>query len=176
MMEELRYSIGDSSVGLILVAESNKGLCAILLGDTSAELKMELQRRFPKAILRESIVKDLDAVLDLLKDPLISHEFTLDERGSDFQKRVWKALREIPSGTIVTYTDIAKKIGSPKAVRAVGAACGANPISIVTPCHRVIRKSGNLAGYFWGLERKKWLIAFEQAIKEKEDTFRLLKD
>lgn len=167
MLEEIRYAIGDSRVGQLLVAESNKGICAILLGDTSAELKLELQRRFPKAILKESIVKDLEAVLNLLEDPLKHHEFILDERGSDFQKRVWKALREIPSGTIVTYTDIANKIGSPKAVRAVGAACGANPISIVTPCHRVIRKSGNLAGYFWGLERKKWLIAFEQAIKVK---------
>jgi AraC family transcriptional regulator of adaptative response/methylated-DNA-[protein]-cysteine methyltransferase len=152
--EEIRFVVGKSPLGLLLVARSNQGVCAVLLGDLASELKRELQKRFPHATLTESKDMQLSKVLD--------GNHPLDERGTPFQLKVWKALREIPAGSTASYMDIAKKIGLPKAVRAVAGACAANPLAIITPCHRVIRSDGSLSGYRWGVERKKALLQQER--------------
>lgn len=166
--EEIQYICGRSSLGCVLVAESARGLCAVFLGDSAKELKKDLLERFPYAQLIEgssSVNKQLSKVITCIEDPS-SHplEIPLDERGTDFQKQVWKALRKIPFGTTATYTSIATKIGLPKAARAVALACAANPISIITPCHRVVRSDGSLSGYRWGIQRKKALLQLEGAV------------
>lgn len=161
----IRFAVGDCSLGTILVAQSGKGVCAILFGDSPEALVRELQDRFPKAELiggDRAFEKVVAKVVGFVEAPAKGLDLPLDIRGTAFQQRVWKALRSIPVGKTVTYADIAKKIGAPKAVRAVGAACGANAIGVAIPCHRVVRSDGNLAGYYWGIERKKALIERER--------------
>lgn len=161
----LHFAVGESSLGAILMAKSELGICAILLGDDPALLVQQLQDKFP---LAELIGKDAEfeqwfaLVVGLVEAPQLGLDLPLDIRGTAFQQRVWQALREIPAGDIASYADIAAKIGAPKAVRAVAGACAANMLAIAIPCHRVIRQDGALSGYRWGIDRKKRLLEKEQ--------------
>ena len=161
---EIRFAIGECSLGSILVAASERGVCAILIGDDPDALARDLQDRFPRAHL---IGGDLQfeqvvaRVVGFVEAPALGLDLPLDVRGTAFQQRVWQALREIPAGRTVSYSQIANRIGAPKAVRAVGAAVGANPLAVAIPCHRVIRNDGSLCGYRWGVERKRALIERE---------------
>ena len=161
---DILFAIGECSLGSILVAQTEKGVCSILIGDDPAKLLQELQDQFPKAKLigNESGFEDLVArVVGLVEKPGAGFDLPLDIRGTAFQQRVWKALRQIPLGSTATYTDIARQIGMPKAVRAVAQACGANSLAVAIPCHRVIRNDGSLSGYRWGVERKRVLLERE---------------
>jgi AraC family transcriptional regulator, regulatory protein of adaptative response / methylated-DNA-[protein]-cysteine methyltransferase len=159
--EEIRFAVGQSSLGAILVASSKKGVASILIGDDPNELVEDLQDRFPKARLvggdpdYESLVA---RVVGFVEAPGLGLDLPLDVRGTAFQQRVWQALQEIPVGQTASYADIARKIGAPKAVRAVAGACAANNLAVAIPCHRVVRNDGALSGYAWGVERKRKLI------------------
>jgi AraC family transcriptional regulator of adaptative response/methylated-DNA-[protein]-cysteine methyltransferase len=159
--EEIRFAVGQSSLGAILVASSKKGVASILLGNDPAELVRNLQDRFPNARL---IGGDRDyevlvaRVVGFVEAPGIGLNLPLDVRGTAFQQRVWQALQEIPVGQTVSYAEIALRIGSPKAVRAVAGACAANNLAVAIPCHRVVRNDGSLSGYAWGIERKRVLL------------------
>jgi AraC family transcriptional regulator of adaptative response/methylated-DNA-[protein]-cysteine methyltransferase len=161
---ELRYAVGQSSLGLVLVAASDKGVAAILFGDDPETLSGELRRRFPKAELIAgdgAFGKIVARVVAMAETPTAGLELPLDIRGTAFQQRVWRALIEIPMGSTETYSEIARRIGMPSAVRAVARACAMNHISIAVPCHRVVRTDGDLAGYYWGIGRKKALLERE---------------
>jgi AraC family transcriptional regulator, regulatory protein of adaptative response / methylated-DNA-[protein]-cysteine methyltransferase len=154
-------------LGAILVTSSEKGVASILIGDDPDALVRDLQDRFPNAALvgGDSVYEQLVArVVGFVEEPSLGLELPLDVRGTAFQQRVWQALRTIPVGTTATYTDIARKIGSPKSVRAVAGACAANAIAVAIPCHRVVRNDGSLSGYRWGVERKRILIDREAAM------------
>lgn len=163
--EAIRFAIGQSSLGAILVASSVRGVVAILMGDDPGALAQDLQDRFPNAQL---IGGDVDyervvaAVVGLVETPSLGTNLPLDVRGTAFQQRVWNALREIHAGETATYAQIAGRIGAPGASRAVAAACAANAIAVAIPCHRVIRSDGALSGYRWGVERKQLLLRREQ--------------
>ena len=162
--EEIRFAVGQTSLGAILVASSTKGVASILLGDDPEGLVRDLQDRFPRARLigadrdYESLVA---RVVGFVETPGIGLNLPLDVRGTAFQQRVWQALQEIPVGETVTYTEVARRIGVPKAVRAVAGACAANNLAVAIPCHRVVRNDGSLSGYAWGVERKRDLIRRE---------------
>jgi AraC family transcriptional regulator, regulatory protein of adaptative response / methylated-DNA-[protein]-cysteine methyltransferase len=162
--EEIRFAVGQTSLGAILVASSKKGVASILLGDDPDELVRNLQDRFPKAHLIGAD-RDYEAlvarVVGFVETPGIGLDLPLDVRGTAFQQRVWRALQEIPVGETVSYADIARRIGSPKAVRAVAGACAANNLAVAIPCHRVVRNDGSLSGYAWGVERARVLLARE---------------
>lgn len=161
---DMRFAVGECSLGSILVAASDKGIAAILLGDDPQALVHDLEDRFPKANLigGDRAFEDVMAkVVGLVEAPGTGLDLPLDVRGTAFQHRVWEALREIPAGSTATYTDIAERIGMPKAVRAVAAACAANKIAVAIPCHRVVRSDGSLSGYRWGVERKRTLLERE---------------
>jgi AraC family transcriptional regulator, regulatory protein of adaptative response / methylated-DNA-[protein]-cysteine methyltransferase len=162
--EQIRFAVGQSSLGAILVAASAKGVCAIMMGDDPNQLVRDLQDRFSKARLvgADAEFELLVAkVVGLVEAPQLGSTLPLDVRGTAFQRRVWKALSRIPAGSTVSYANIAKKIGAPKSVRAVAQACGANPLAIAIPCHRVVRNDGALSGYRWGIERKRALLTRE---------------
>jgi AraC family transcriptional regulator, regulatory protein of adaptative response / methylated-DNA-[protein]-cysteine methyltransferase len=164
--EEIRFALGQTSLGAILVASSKKGVASILLGNDPDVLLRQLQDRFPKAKLIGAD-KDYEAlvarVVGFIEAPQIGLDLPLDVRGTAFQRRVWQALQEIPVGQTVSYTEIAQRIGSPTAVRAVAGACAANNLAVAIPCHRVVRNDGALSGYAWGVERKKILLDREGA-------------
>ena len=169
--EEIRYAIAGCLLGLTLVAATDKGIAAILLSDDRAELERELRQRFPRAVLSagdKPFAKLIAKVVAYIDAPSVSLELPLDVRGTAFQHRVWAALRDIAPGSTSTYTEVAKRIGRPNAVRAVAAACAANPVAIAIPCHRVIRRDGTLAGYYWGLARKRALLDREAKAKTKK--------
>ncbi|MEZ2132141.1 MULTISPECIES: bifunctional DNA-binding transcriptional regulator/O6-methylguanine-DNA methyltransferase Ada [unclassified Sinorhizobium] len=159
--EEIKFAVGQTSLGAILVASSRKGVASILLGDDPDELVRNLQDRFPKARL-VGADRDYEAlvarVVGFVETPGIGLDLPLDVRGTAFQQRVWQALQEIPVGETVSYAEIARRIGSPKAMRAVAGACAANKFAVAIPCHRVVRNDGALSGYAWGVERKRVLI------------------
>jgi AraC family transcriptional regulator of adaptative response/methylated-DNA-[protein]-cysteine methyltransferase len=162
----IRFAVGQCSLGSILIAATDKGVCAISLGDDPDALLRDLQDRFPKARLigADAAFEALVAkVVGFVEAPAQGLDLPLDLRGTVFQQRVWQALRKIPAGTTATYTEIAKRIGRPRAVRAVAAACAGNPIALAIPCHRVVRLDGNLAGYRWGVARKRALLEKEAA-------------
>ena len=166
--EEIRFLLGESSLGLILVASSDKGLVSILLGEDEELLIEDLQRRFPEAQLvrgeREEDRHRLNLVLALAEDPARGLDLPLDVRGTEFQQRVWQALREIPAGRTASFTEIADKIGAPKAMRAVGNACSTNNLALAIPCHRVLHRDGTLSGgYHWGDARQRVLLDREAA-------------
>lgn len=168
--EVLTFAFGQSSLGDVLVASSAKGIAAILIGNDREKLTTELRKIFPHAELTEGnrqFEKTVAHVVAFVEHPEKSADLPLDIRGTAFQQRVWKALRAIPLGTTATYTDIADRIGNPKAVRAVARACATNPLAIVVPCHRVVRADGSMAGYRWGVDRKRKLIERE-AVKGKK--------
>lgn len=161
---EIRFAIGQCSLGAILVAQSARGVCAILIGDDPDVLARDLQDRFPKAHLigGDADFEQLVArVVGFVEVPAIGLDLPLDLRGTAFQQRVWQALREIPAGRTASYTDIAQRIGAPASVRAVAQACAANPLAVAIPCHRVVRLDGGLSGYRWGVERKRELLSRE---------------
>jgi AraC family transcriptional regulator, regulatory protein of adaptative response / methylated-DNA-[protein]-cysteine methyltransferase len=159
--EEIKFAVGHTSLGAILVASSRKGVAAILLGDDPDQLVRNLQDRFPNAHLigADNDYEALIArVVGFVEAPGIGLDLPLDVRGTAFQRRVWRALQHIPVGGQASYAEIAQRIGCPKAVRAVAAACAANNLAVAIPCHRVIRKDGSLSGYAWGVERKRALL------------------
>jgi AraC family transcriptional regulator, regulatory protein of adaptative response / methylated-DNA-[protein]-cysteine methyltransferase len=161
---EIRFAVGQCSLGSILVAATERGVCAISLGDDPDALCHELERRFPSARLvgGDGAFEALVArVVGLVENPRSIAELPLDIRGTAFQERVWQALTKIPVGTTATYSELARSLGSPASVRAVARACAQNPLAVAIPCHRVVRKDGNLAGYRWGIERKRELLARE---------------
>jgi AraC family transcriptional regulator of adaptative response/methylated-DNA-[protein]-cysteine methyltransferase len=161
---EIRFAIGECSLGSILVAISERGVCAILLGDDPDALARDLQDRFPRATLigGDAGFEELVAkVVGFVEAPGLGLDLPLDVRGTAFQRRVWQALREIPAGSTVSYSEIAARIGSPKSVRAVAHACAKNPLAVAIPCHRVVRNDGGLSGYRWGVERKRSLLQRE---------------
>jgi AraC family transcriptional regulator of adaptative response/methylated-DNA-[protein]-cysteine methyltransferase len=163
---EIKFAIGQCSLGAILVARSDKGVCAILLGDDPEALIRDMQDRFPKAKLiggDEAFERLVAKVVGFVEAPALGLDLPLDVRGTAFQQRVWEALRKIPAGETASYADIAERIGAPKAVRAVAQACAMNQIAVAIPCHRVVRKDGDVSGYRWGVERKRALLAKEQA-------------
>ena len=160
----IHFAVAECSLGSILVAKSERGVCAVLMGDDPLQLARYLQDQFPKADLvgDESGYGDLVAqVIGLIERPGVGLDLPLDIRGTAFQRRVWQALQQIPVGTTASYADIAKVIGMPKAVRAVAQACGANTLAVAIPCHRVIRNDGTLSGYRWGVERRRALLERE---------------
>jgi AraC family transcriptional regulator of adaptative response/methylated-DNA-[protein]-cysteine methyltransferase len=160
----IRFAIGECSLGSILVAMSERGVCAILLGDDPDALARDFQDRFPRATLiggDAEFERLVSQVVGFVEAPGLGLELPLDVRGTAFQQRVWQALREIPAGMTASYTEIARRIGSPTSVRAVAQACGANPLAVAIPCHRVIRTDGGLSGYRWGVERKRALLQRE---------------
>jgi AraC family transcriptional regulator of adaptative response/methylated-DNA-[protein]-cysteine methyltransferase len=161
---EIRFAIGECSLGSILVAQSERGVCAILLGSDPEELARDLQDRFPQADLigGDAEFEGLIAkVVGFVEAPRLGLDLPLDVRGTAFQQRVWQALRQIPAGKTASYADIASRIGSPKSVRAVAQACGANTLAVAIPCHRVVHTDGGLSGYRWGVERKRTLLERE---------------
>jgi AraC family transcriptional regulator of adaptative response/methylated-DNA-[protein]-cysteine methyltransferase len=162
--DPIHFAIGECSLGSILVARSERGVCSVLIGDDSLLLVSDLQDQFPKTDLigDESGYDNLIAkVVALIENPGVGLDLPLDIRGTVFQQRVWKALQQIPVGSTASYGDIAKLIGKPKAVRAVAQACGTNSLAVAIPCHRVIRNDGSLSGYRFGAERKRALLERE---------------
>jgi AraC family transcriptional regulator of adaptative response/methylated-DNA-[protein]-cysteine methyltransferase len=163
---QIRFAIAQCALGAILVAQSERGICAILMGDDPDTLAHDLQDQFPKAQLiggDAGFEKLVARVIGFVEAPGVGLDLPLDVRGTAFQQRVWQALREIPAGSTASYADIAERIGAPKSVRAVAQACGANHIAVAIPCHRVVRSDGALSGYRWGVERKRSLLQREAA-------------
>jgi AraC family transcriptional regulator of adaptative response/methylated-DNA-[protein]-cysteine methyltransferase len=161
---EIRFAIGECSLGSILVARSERGVCAILLGDDPDALSRDLRGRFPGSALiggSAELERLVARVVGLVEAPGLGVDLPLDPHGTAFQRRVWQALREIPAGGTATYTEIAGRIGAPSAARAVAGACAANPLAVAIPCHRVVRRDGGLSGYRWGVERKRALLQRE---------------
>jgi AraC family transcriptional regulator of adaptative response/methylated-DNA-[protein]-cysteine methyltransferase len=163
---EIRFAVGECSLGSILVAATAKGVCAILLGDEPEALVRDLQDRFPRAKLiggDKAFDRIVAKVVGFIEAPALGLDLPLDVRGTAFQERVWRALREIPPGATSTYAEIAARIGAPNAGRAVAQACAANPLAVAIPCHRVVRRDGALSGYRWGVDRKRTLLQKEGA-------------
>ena len=162
--ERIRFAIGECSLGSILVAATERGVCAVLLGDDPAELIRDLQTRFSRADLvggDERFERLVAQAVGLVERPCAHSSLPLDVRGTAFQQRVWSLLSRVGPGETTTYTALAEALGAPKAVRAVAGACAANPVAVAIPCHRVVRLDGSLAGYRWGVERKRELLERE---------------
>jgi len=164
--QRIRFAVAQCSLGALLVAQSERGLCAILLGDDPDALVRDLQDRFTHAELQGGDA-DFEAlvarVVAFVEAPGLGLDLPLDVQGTAFQQRVWQALRAIPAGQTASYADIARRIGAPAAVRAVAQACGANRLAVAIPCHRVMKSDGTLSGYRWGVERKQALLEREKA-------------
>ena len=162
---DIWFAVGECSLGAILVAQSNRGVCAILLGDDPDQLARDLQDQFPQANVLGAdpgFEQLIAQVVGFIEAPALGLNLPLDLRGTAFQERVWQALREIPVGSTASYAEIAKRIGAPSAFRAVAQACGANSLAVAIPCHRVVRSDGHLSGYRWGVERKQLLLQRER--------------
>jgi methylated-DNA-[protein]-cysteine S-methyltransferase/AraC family transcriptional regulator of adaptative response/methylated-DNA-[protein]-cysteine methyltransferase len=162
--EAIVFSIGESALGLILVARSADGVCAILIGSDTSDLQNDLATRFTEsALIRndEKLTGDLKKILRFIEAPAEGLDLPLDIRGTPFQQRVWDVLLGIPAGRTITYAALAARIGEPKSVRAVANACAANAIALAIPCHRVVRSNSTLSGYRWGVERKRALLEME---------------
>lgn len=160
----MRVAVGRCSLGLALVAWTDRGVCAVLLGDDQAALTRDLEARLPDASLAaaEASADDpLSRVIALIESPRVAQPIAIDAGGTAFQRSVWAALREIPAGSTASYTELARRLGRPSAARAVAGACAANPLAVVVPCHRALRSDGSLAGYRWGVERKRALLSRE---------------
>jgi AraC family transcriptional regulator, regulatory protein of adaptative response / methylated-DNA-[protein]-cysteine methyltransferase len=164
MNTHIHFDIGSSTLGRVLVATTDKGICAILLGDSPQAVTRDLRERFPRdTLIRDAkrLAQALSQVIELVEGRRAALDLALDPAGTEFQRRVWRALRKIPSGSTASYTDIARRIDAPTSFRAVAQACGANPLALAIPCHRVVRSDGALSGYRWGIARKKALLARE---------------
>ena len=161
----IRFAIGACSLGAILVAATDKGICCILMGDDPELLARDLQDRFPAAELEGAdagFAEVVARVVGFVEAPAIGLDLPLDLRGTVFQQRVWEALRQVPSGATVSYAELAERIGLPSGARAIAGACAANPVAVAVPCHRVVRTDGALSGYRWGVERKRALLERER--------------
>ena len=161
MNTHLQYDVGSTTLGKVLVAIDGQGIRAILLGDSERALLRELRERFPEARLEPAAAQlrsTLAQAIELADGRRAALDRTLVPAGTEFQQRVWRALRKIPSGSTASYADIARRIDAPKSFRAVAQACGANPIALAIPCHRVVRNDGALSGYRWGVARKRALL------------------
>jgi AraC family transcriptional regulator of adaptative response/methylated-DNA-[protein]-cysteine methyltransferase len=164
--ETIRYAMADSPLGRVLVGATDRGLCAVLFADDDAEAAVDLRERFPQAVLRrddKDLREAVQFVLGRMKESSSAATMPFHARATAFQQRVWRALSAIPRGETRTYAEIAAEVGSPAAVRAVGTACGANPLAVVVPCHRVVGADGKITGYRWGVERKKRLLEMERS-------------
>lgn len=162
---QIDYMVVESSLGCLLVAATQRGICSVMPGDRKSDLLGELQQKFPRARItrdEQTLQSQVEILLDCMAGRQTSLGLSLDEQGTAFQRRVWEALRNIPRGATISYSELARRIGRPKAVRAVASACASNPLAIITPCHRVVRLNGELGGYRWGIERKRRLLAAEQ--------------
>jgi AraC family transcriptional regulator of adaptative response/methylated-DNA-[protein]-cysteine methyltransferase len=162
---EVRFAVGECSLGSVLVAQSPKGVCAILLGDDPETLVHDLQDRFPRARLiggDRAFEQTVAKVIGFVEAPKRGLDLPLDVRGTAFQQRVWQALRDIPAGSTASYSQIADRIGARRSARAVAHACGANPLAVAIPCHRVVRTDGSPSGYRWGIARKETLLRKEK--------------
>jgi AraC family transcriptional regulator of adaptative response/methylated-DNA-[protein]-cysteine methyltransferase len=160
----IRFAVGECFLGSILVAQSQRGVCAILLGDDPDQLVKDLQDQFHKATLiggDEPFERLVAQVIGFIEAPGLGLDLPLDLQGTAFQQRVWQALATIPPGATVSYAEIAQRIGAPTSFRAVAQACGANSLAVAIPCHRVVRSDGGLSGYRWGAERKRKLLDHE---------------
>lgn len=165
----LRYATARTAVGRVLMAKTERGVVSVSLGESDASLLALLHDAYPQATLsrdQNGLKRQMQALLQCLNGRPLSDALSLDMQGTAFQRKVWKALQDIPHGSTRTYREIAREIGQPTAARAVARACATNPVAIVIPCHRVVREGGNLAGYRWGIERKKQLLALE---RERQD-------
>jgi len=163
--ELIHFAVAGCSLGALLVAATDKGICAILLGDEPEPLVRDLQERFPNAELagaEPGFERTVAQVVAFVEAPRIGLDLPLDVRGTAFQQRVWQALRQVPAGHTVSYAELAERLGMPKGARAVAGACAANPAAIAIPCHRVVRIDGALSGYRWGIERKRVLLDRER--------------
>jgi AraC family transcriptional regulator of adaptative response/methylated-DNA-[protein]-cysteine methyltransferase len=162
--ERIRFAVAQCSLGAILVAASERGICAVTMGEDPAQLVRELQDKFARASLigADRAFETLIAqVVSLVERPGQQIDLPLDVRGTVFQRKVWQALRKVPVGSTATYAGIARLVGAPASSRAVAQACGANPLAVIIPCHRVVRTDGALSGYRWGIERKRTLLQRE---------------
>jgi AraC family transcriptional regulator, regulatory protein of adaptative response / methylated-DNA-[protein]-cysteine methyltransferase len=173
--EEIRFAVGQSSLGSILVGFSEKGVVSILIREDPDHVVEDLQDRFPKALLVRGSRDDervLRRVIDFVEEPTHDLDLPLDVRGTAFQQRVWQAVREIPAGRTTTYTDVAGRIGAPNAVRAVGNACSANNLAVAVPCHRVLHKDGSpTGGNHWSNGRQRAMLEREaEAVSRKRPT------
>lgn len=160
----IEYGVSSCSLGVVLVARTARGICAVMLGDAAPALVVDLTKRFSRATFSaaDATFQDtLSAVVELIEAPARSFDLPLDLHGTIFQQRVWQALRDITPGTTITYGELAARIGAPSSVRAVASACGANPAAVLVPCHRVIGRDGSLTGYRWGVARKRSLLEKE---------------
>jgi AraC family transcriptional regulator of adaptative response/methylated-DNA-[protein]-cysteine methyltransferase len=165
-LEQLRWGSAPTALGRVAAAVSAKGLRAVVFADSPSEALADLERRFPRARFSEDsagLAAVLADIAGLVVRPSTSIQLKLDAHGTELQEKVWAALRDIPPGETASYADVARAIGRPEAVRAVAQACGANPLAVVTPCHRVVRSDGSLSGYRWGQDRKRALLAREAA-------------
>ncbi len=161
----IRYAVGISPLGQMLVAATERGICAVFLGESAAELEMQLRQEFSRATLErdtKSLAETLAAVLSQLSEHPLSTALPLDVRATAFQQRVWQALQQIPRGQTASYAQVAAAIGQPTAVRAVARACAQNSVAILIPCHRVLGSNNKLTGYRWGIARKRQLLQIEQ--------------
>jgi len=165
-IDTISYAVGETGLGAALVARSVSGVCAILIGANNDDLVTDLAARFPKSklVANDAVARDeLTKVIRFVDKPARGLDLSLDLRGTPFQRRVWEALRAIPIGTTVTYSELARAIGASNSVRAVADACASNPIALAIPCHRVVGSNGDVTGYRWGIERKRELIKKEAA-------------
>lgn len=164
MNTQLHYGLFKSSLGRVLIAASARGVRSILIGDRDAALARDLAQRFPDATLVRDdsrLAREFARVAAFIATPALGLDLPLDVQGTDFQRRVWRALRGIPAGATASYADIARRIAAPTSFRAVAQACGENPVALAIPCHRVVRSDGALSGYRWGVTRKRALLAAE---------------
>jgi len=164
IVEVISYAAGECALGRVLIARSAAGVCAILIGDAHEEVAENLATRFPKAelVADEAVVRDdLARVIRFVDKPSEGLHLPLDMRGTAFQRRLWEKLRAIPVGRTVTYMELARWISPLASARVIAGACATNTIALAIPCHRVIRTNGDLAGYSWGIERKRELIRRE---------------
>ena len=162
MNPTIHFSTGRCALGTVLVAQNESGVCAILLGDDSRRLERDLAACFPDASLHRADSALLEKVVRFIERPGDALHLTLDMQGTEFEQRVWRALQKIPPASTVAYGELAARIGAPGAAKEVGEACAANGLAVAIPCHRVVRKDGGLAGYRWGVRRKRALLDLEK--------------
>jgi AraC family transcriptional regulator, regulatory protein of adaptative response / methylated-DNA-[protein]-cysteine methyltransferase len=162
MKPTILVSTGRCALGMVLVAQNERGVCAILLGDDPRRLERDLAACFPEASLQQADNGLLEKVVSFIERPGDALDLALDLQGSEFEQRVWRALQDVPAGSTVAYGEIAARIGAPGAAKDVGEACAANRLAVAIPCHRVVRKDGGLAGYRWGVQRKRALLELER--------------
>lgn len=164
-METVAYAFGQSTLGHVLVARNPKGICALLIGSDRERLAAELRKDFPEAEVADArLASDIAAVVAMIENSREATDLALDLRGSDFEIKVWQALRAIPAGRTMSYSELAETIGMKGMAREVGEACAANRIAVAVPCHRILRKDGSISGYRWGVHRKRALLQREGAI------------